>query len=176
MRVAATARHNVRKALVSHDVQIDLSDSQADVLIRQVRKTLVSRIPTELAGEAQLMTEALNPIRNFIHAHVTPELDPDEWGTLLWDCYTTSLNNTKAAAACETLVGSGEAWSDMIVLLMNQPLEVEFSTELTWYSTRRMVHFLLFFLCMLIWFLPWLYESVVQSFQTLTGAEEQPPA
>ena len=174
MRVTATSRHNVRRALASHDVKVDLSDSQADALIRQVRKILASRIPTELAGEAQLMIEALSPIKNFIHSHVTPDLDLDEWATLLWDCYTASVNNTKAAAACEMLVGSGEAWSDMIVVLMNQPLDVEFRIELTWYSTRRMVALWLFSLCILTWFFPGLYESVVQGVLALTGVEEQP--
>ena len=167
MRVTATARHNVRRALASHDVITDLSDSKADALISQVRKILASSNPTELTGEAQLMIEALNHIRNFIHAHVTPELDSEEWATLLWDCYTASVSNTKTAPACTTLVGSGEAWSDIIVVPMNQPLAFEFSFETTWHSTRCVVSFWLFSLRILTWSFPWLYDTVVQSVLSL---------
>ena len=106
MKVAASARHNVRKALRHNEINIDLSDLAADALVRAVRKTLTSRVPAELPDQAQLMVEALNHVRNCMHSHITPELDADEWSTLLWDVYTASVNNTKSAAACETLVES----------------------------------------------------------------------
>lgn len=176
MKVAASARPNVRKALNNHDVNIDLSDSAADALVRAVRKTLSSKVPAELPGQAQLMVKALNHVRYCTHSHVTPELDADEWSTLLWDVYTASVNNTKSAAACEALVESSEAWADTIVLLMNEPLDVEYSLLQPWYCTRRVTSLWLLLASMGLWMLSWGYESAVAAFLALTSDEVSQPA
>ena len=119
MRVAASARHSVRKALSDAEATLDLPDKDLDDCIRYVRKTLCdgSSQTNSLTFESEIMAQALKMPYNRVSPCVPDDSDHDYWSSLLWEIYVNSVNGTKAAACCENLVTSDEAWSDMIVLL-----------------------------------------------------------
>ena len=125
VRISQAARHNVRRTLETHNVDVVLKDSELDNIIHHLRNEL-NRAPTgSKSEEANALVSGLLPWRKALNTGIGPEFDHDSWSRLLWDCYTSACNDTQAASRCSNIVESEEAWSDMVVLLLSQSVDEE---------------------------------------------------
>ena len=160
MKVSAAARHNLRSALRTADLSINLNDSDAESLIRHVRQSLGKASGQGgLQRQAELMVSSLQPLRDYVLEHsADDELDSSGWSAVLWDLLTECVNGTIYAAACPDLCQSEAAWEDMIVLLNSQPSRCEKICVYPAWGRRRRVSAACWILALLIGFGPTLTD------------------
>ena len=172
MKVAASARHNFRKALHEFGYDVNIEDSQADTFIRDIRKTLQKTLTGgDLQAQAGLLVTALAPVRDFlVNAIEDDEPDDASWSSVLWDVLTAAINGTKAAASCPELLASEPAWEDTMALLTARPTASEIQVTYPVHLRRQVVALYMLIISLLIFLVPSAVNKLGSAFNEEGGA------
>lgn len=119
MKVSAAAKVLFRQALRDGGVQLSISDTEVDKLVRHVRGALGKVTGKSIEEEQSLLVSALLPLRLLLEKDIsTKDHDEQWWATILWNLFTSAVNHTQGAEKVSAHADSEELWQDMIIVLL----------------------------------------------------------
>ena len=100
-------------------MQLSLSDTEVDKLVRHVRGALGKGTQKSVEEEQSILVSALLPLRLLLEKDIsTKDHDEQWWATILWKLFTSAVNHTQGAEKVSAHVNSEELWQDMIIVLL----------------------------------------------------------
>ena len=116
----------MRTALAEASLDTELSDLELDVVVQDLRKTVLTSSDADLAVESQTALSVLRPFQDMLLESAERHgLVSDQWGYVLYDIFNASVAGTKSEQKLQRIGGSEEAWAVMITLLLTEDDEKE---------------------------------------------------